>query len=517
MTVLAIQSYPTNAELIYAVAKLGYIRPDDRVIDVTYGRGTWWKRYRPANFVTNDLGKGHPKIRFDFRRAPFPDGAFDVVAYDPPYKLCLDDQTEILTRRGWLSCDEVLVGDHAYSMTKEGKGCWSNIDDVHIYPASPTAVSVCRGKNLDFVATPCHRWLVRTAGGSWIWRTTDNLKKGDRIPQGAPRSDAPAEAILSDALVELIAWFWTEGYLDRPSTYGHITQSHAVNPQLCDRIAKSFEKEFGPPMDQFERAGRSSVPAWRIRDEERNRRFIFSSSVGATFEQHAPNKVPTLDFLESLTAEQLDLFIEVSLLGDGQSPNVLAQARSDQAEAFALACILAGRPISFIYRNDGNGFVTHLKERGFSKPYRPGVATESRFVRVWCPTIAKTGVWLARRNGRIYFTGNSGTPALGDFDDRFGVEVPTRWQDRHKLIGEGLDECARLTRKYVLMKCQDQVSSGHVRWQTFEFVRRAEMDLGLHLEDMLHKLGGREQPKDRRQVHARRNYSTLLVFKKTPR
>lgn len=85
MTVLAATYWTSNAELIEDVVGLGYIRPEDLVLDPTYGRGTWWKNYTPANFVShvND---------FDFRHMPYEDDAFDVVAYDPPY-VCIGGRT----------------------------------------------------------------------------------------------------------------------------------------------------------------------------------------------------------------------------------------------------------------------------------------------------------------------------------------------------------------------------------------------------------------------------------------
>lgn len=89
------------------------------------------------------------------------------------------------------------------------------------------------------------------------------------------------------------------------------------------------------------------------------------------------------------------------------------------------------------------------------------------------------------------------------------------WQGRHALIRAGITECVRVLRPggTLLVKCQDQVCSGQVRWQTREFADHAE-GLGCRLVDQLHLLGHRPQPAGRRQVHARRNYSTLLVLRK---
>ena|ERR1022692_269274 len=107
----------------------------------------------------------------------------------------------------------------------------------------------------------------------------------------------------------------------------------------------------------------------------------------------------------------------------------------------------------------------------------------------------------------------TGTPTP-EVDERYGVHVYTRWQDRRQLILDGISECSRVTRNYFLLKCQDQVVSGAKRWQTIEFSNHAAT-LGLTLEDRFDMLTTpRPQPGNRRQVHSLQNYSTLLIFQK---
>lgn len=67
----------TNADLIASIAPL-YLTGS--VLDVTYGRGKWWDRYRPDDFTFSDLETG-----VDFRALPHDDGSFDAVCFDPPY------------------------------------------------------------------------------------------------------------------------------------------------------------------------------------------------------------------------------------------------------------------------------------------------------------------------------------------------------------------------------------------------------------------------------------------------
>lgn len=86
-------------------------------------------------------------------------------------------------------------------------------------------------------------------------------------------------------------------------------------------------------------------------------------------------------------------------------------------------------------------------------------------------------------------------------------------EDRHQLIKDGMRELTRVTSRMLIVKCQDQVSSGKVQWQTRVFSDYGEQ-IGLTLVDMLHVLGYRQQPPGRSQIHARRDYSTALVFRK---
>lgn len=107
----------------------------------------------------------------------------------------------------------------------------------------------------------------------------------------------------------------------------------------------------------------------------------------------------------------------------------------------------------------------------------------------------------------------NGTPSPEEV--RYGVEVPTRWQDRILLMQQGQKECARVLKRggYLLTKCQDQVVSGKVVWQTDIMTMQAKAD-GLVKVDRLDFLTNPRPQPHSRQVHARRNYSTLLVFQK---
>jgi hypothetical protein len=105
-----------------------------------------------------------------------------------------------------------------------------------------------------------------------------------------------------------------------------------------------------------------------------------------------------------------------------------------------------------------------------------------------------------------------GTSAL-ESDERYGVHVNEKWQDRWELIFDGLQECCRVAKRRVLMKCQASVVSGRVRWQDIEAINNAETH-GFGLRDRFEFLSYRAQPKGTSQKTARRNASTLLVLER---
>lgn len=83
------------------------------------------------------------------------------------------------------------------------------------------------------------------------------------------------------------------------------------------------------------------------------------------------------------------------------------------------------------------------------------------------------------------------------------------------MINSGLIEMNRVVRKggYVLVKCMDYISSGKLFMGTYFTVQHAHT-LGMETVERFEHVGAPGmQPAGRRQVHARRNLSTLLVFK----
>jgi hypothetical protein len=77
-TILAAEPWPDNAALVLDLRQLGYL--SGRILDPTFGRGSWWKRWEPPELETSDLADG-----VDVRDLPWPDASFDAAVFDPPH------------------------------------------------------------------------------------------------------------------------------------------------------------------------------------------------------------------------------------------------------------------------------------------------------------------------------------------------------------------------------------------------------------------------------------------------
>ena len=113
--------------------------------------------------------------------------------------------------------------------------------------------------------------------------------------------------------------------------------------------------------------------------------------------------------------------------------------------------------------------------------------------------------------------GGRTTTGISDMHNAYGMadapRTPALLQD---LINDGLTEMHRLVKStgIVVVKCQDYISSGRLWVGTHHTLTHA-IALGFEPVDRLEHVSGlRPQPPGRRQVHARRNLSTLFVLAK---
>ena len=325
---------------------------------------------------------------------------------------CVDDQTEVLTRFGWVRQDALTVGTEVYTLNHEsGLAEWNPVKDIYRADVVDERMTRMQGRDHDSLTTPGHRWPVirdTTVNSEHAlvreFRTTAQLTEHDRITTAAPGAELPREAKYSDAFVELAAWFWTEGSLGTHKA--SIRQPIDRNPERVARIRAALTQEFPGGWGEHEQTGGfndSTIQVFRLHKHAREA----LRAIGGKFIEPA--------FIDSLTAAQLELFIDVSCQGDGwhyrQGRLDIWQRDPRALVAYERALILSGRAVSW-GAHAGGEFVSDRRGKTTVRPrkFGPGSAAtvedELYSGVVWCP-VTENSTWLARRNGSVYFTGNS--------------------------------------------------------------------------------------------------------------
>lgn len=109
-----------------------------------------------------------------------------------------------------------------------------------------------------------------------------------------------------------------------------------------------------------------------------------------------------------------------------------------------------------------------------------------------------------------YKTSGSTSEFNQGMHDRFGVREYRHRPSWRTIYRGGFTEALRVARRYVLVKCQNQVANGQVQWQSFFLMFLAE-EVGARCVDQFDLLFT-PRPQRFPQKHARSNSSSLLVF-----
>lgn len=362
--------------------------------------------------------------------------------YQVEYLECVDTETEILTRHGWKRYNEVSVGDEVMTLNNDlGVSEWQPVQKMNVHEAKDRTMLSMEGASHSSLTTENHRWPTRYTtsqmkGGKKFtsdyrrFRYSNDLTLGDRIPLCAPPVDLPTEQKYTDAFVQLVAWFWTEGWINQKTkNYGTITQRR--HPEMIRAVLKSL---YGDPVEKFDRNNYAiKSPQWResFKWTENSGEEIREFHLNHTIMQELKgvmdtNKIVSYEFLNSLTESQLAAYLRTSLVyADGNHTvrqDFLMQKSREAAERFQYACTLYGIATTLYHQkpdarfpNDTGMWVVSIRRKEYFNPRQAsqshrGGRFKSEWVDysgiVWCPTTANA-TWLARRNGTVYFTGNS--------------------------------------------------------------------------------------------------------------
>jgi len=352
------------------------------------------------------------------------------------YHLCYDDQTEVLTRKGWKLFKDVAPEDEIATR---------QLGSARIIYAKPTALMsyyyegpmyCVEQRRIDLCVTPNHRMLTsyKKRDGSEAMRfevageilhkcnryhlTCDweeeeassfilpayHYLNGGYIPELRPAVEIPMDDWLC-----FLGWYIAEGTLDRTGKKapGRINVNQNIGPS-SDRVAAAFRRI----ADTIE----CSYGTYQFRDRRQIAHYLYSTQLavylrqlGTSLKKHIPR-----EFL-ALSRRQLRILFDALMDGDGtwmdreqQYGRYYTSSRqlADDVQEIALKLGLSANVSKFGEEYRVNITRTTVFQVN-QQPEDPNDWLEDYTGEVYCCEVPGDGIIMVRRNGKPIWCGNS--------------------------------------------------------------------------------------------------------------
>ena len=105
---------------------------------------------------------------------------------------CVDTETRLLSKRGWLNWNEIEAGEEILTLNQASElSEWKPVKKVYKYDYTGKPLIYIKNRAWSAATTPNHRWLVYTCKGNFAWRETTDFPRGNHIPAAVPYGSFP--------------------------------------------------------------------------------------------------------------------------------------------------------------------------------------------------------------------------------------------------------------------------------------------------------------------------------------
>lgn len=314
---------------------------------------------------------------------------------------CVSDDTEVLTSNGWKKRPEIKKGDLVGAMEmSNGEFRWSVVKSKVEFDYSGNAIAI-KTPQTDQILHPKHRVVkrhqLRKRVGDWsfneaekIWKQTGQIE----IPLAAKTPEG-ISVTLSDELIELCGWIIAEGSFGISGI--RITQKHIHKRAAIRRLLESAGIKFSEN-DRKDGVGVFYIPA-----SERQK-----------IDRLLPDGKNIPSWAWGCSDKQFTRFLNGLVEGDGYRQNERAFSFYQSSEKVIddLQAVLSshGYRTAKVYKKGGfkhGGW----ELRGTMRQHHTLALAKGKIKTVdydgvmWCVT-TEHGTFIARRNGRVFATGN---------------------------------------------------------------------------------------------------------------
>ena len=371
-----------------------------------------------------------------------PDNSVDLIVTSIPF--CYDENTEILTKDGWKSFQDLGKSD-IVATYNEGNKSVEYQKPMHIVNEPYRGEMIeFKGRAFDLMVTPNHRMYARRRRSDEDYRiyTAEDIiksyetcaRKSDNAermldgfclkvtPENPYIGESPEKIYIpklpsevqkghgvelywidTEDFMKLAGWYLAEGHADlfggRLGGRINIGQSPTANPDNYDEIVELFNRIGLPPS-----LGKNQISVWC-----RNLAHFLLSEFGYG---EGNKRIPRWIF--NLDGRLLTILRDTMMKGDGAKVGTSYASISPQLrDDFQELCVLTGwRSIL------SGGKIVYTGTKQTTPEIRHTPKRHSYSGRIGCVTVPN-GLVIVRRNGYVCISGNSNhyeyTPTFNDF------------------------------------------------------------------------------------------------------
>jgi len=313
---------------------------------------------------------------------------------------CVPLRSEILTRTGWKTYNQLVVGEEALGYNLDGDCLeWTEVEAVRVYQDQP--VITYSGKSFSFDCTKDHKWVQRRPE----WSTFKDKILLEPIRPGLQQTYVVMSALLNSPTVNVtedeaacLAWLLSDG------SYGEYDRG------LRASIAqKKYVEEIQGLLD---RLGGNSVYSRIEKDHSGPGIFVWHLRV-PFFRKLFSKAGLEMDlsgwenFVLGMSADARIAFCDAAMLAEGSNNKSFFQNPGVKHDLFKLAFFLCGSFPTKSKSSGGEGSNCEYFTVSEGRKWTRVIKISDQGIRegVWCPqTSLRT--WVMRQDGQIVITGN---------------------------------------------------------------------------------------------------------------
>jgi len=326
---------------------------------------------------------------------------------------CLSEDSEILTSKGWKKYNEIKVGDEIFSLSLKTKNIKKNkIKKVFVYEVKDEPMLLLENHNTSQLLTLNHKILLRE-----YKRKQENYVRKGKYDIDYKYVDAYALPIrfkiplsciyegkysIGKDFAELIGWIISEGNYHKDTNAISIYQS-AINFDKIKRISYILGR-LKIKYSYYQRQRKYKSKKYI------EHQFYFSGDIVNKIKEIIPDKKLNWELLE-LPYREKERLLTGLLMGDGSKGRnnkyqAFYQKDLEQLEIFQALLHLTNKQ-GWINSKKHSCSIHYNNETEFQEKHKKRIVNYTGVV--WCVQ-TELGNFIARRNGKVFITGNSGFP-----------------------------------------------------------------------------------------------------------